>query len=145
MIVFLRWGVLAVAASLLIGCWPFGGLVYREEVAEPYELWAVDSMDDMMLCRAMGDGGCVGDGLPGATIFAAGASNRFVVIARHPRDWPNPPNRAVSEYYYLMRTPQDAERGPYGNLRGPFTLEQFEREKQRLDLPEFSRVFPELQ
>ena len=135
---------LVLAAMLVAGCWPFAGLVYQEELAEPYELWAIDSMEDMMLCRAIGEGGCVGDGLPGDTVFAAGANDRFVAFARHPREWPNPPNRTITEYYYVIRTPQDAQRGPYGNVRGPFARDQFENEKRRLGLPEFSRFFQEL-
>jgi len=138
-----RRAALALSTALLAGCFPFSGLVHREALAGPYELWAIDTMEDMILCRSIGDG-CVGDGLPGDTIFAAGADERFIVLARHPREWPNDPDRSVTEYYYLIRSPDDAERGPYGRVRGPFDEQQFEAETRRLGLPGFSRTFEEL-
>ena len=134
---------LTIATIALGGCFPFGGLVHQEQLAGPYELWATDTMEDMILCRSIGDG-CVGDGLPGDTIFAAGADERFIVLARHPREWPDAPDRTVTEYYYLIRSPDDAERGPYGRVRGPFDEARFEAEKRNLGLPDFSRTFEEL-
>jgi hypothetical protein len=129
----------------LLACFPFGGLVHREHVAGPYVLWATDTMEDMILCRSIEGSACVGDGLPGATIFAAGADERFIVLARHPSEWPDPPNRQVTEYYYIIRQPDETERGPYGHVRGPFDADQFGTESRRLRLPTFSRVFEELQ
>jgi len=133
------------AAVALAGCWPLPqGFVHDETVAGPYRLVAVDSMEQMLLCRSFeGSNDCMGDGLPGETIFAAGADDRHLVLARHPREWPSPPDRRVTEYYYIVRAPDEARNGPRA-VRGPFTAEQFGREKVRLHLPEFSRTFEEL-
>ena len=139
----LRRLALTIPPLFLASCFPFGGLVHQEQLAGPYELWATDTMEDMILCRAI-DSGCVGDGLPGDTIFAAGADERFITLARHPREWPNDPDRSVTEYYYVIRAPDEAERGPYGRVRGPFDEARFEAEKRRLGLPDFSRTFEEL-
>ena len=133
-----------VALLLLAGCWSFAGFVYDERLAGPYRLVAVDTMEQMILCRDMGGGDCAGDGLPDETIFAAGADDRFIVLARHPRTWPDPPDRTVTEYHYVIRVPDEAERGPYGRVRGPFDETQFEAETRRLGLPGFSRTFEEL-
>jgi hypothetical protein len=130
----------------LVACSPFSGFVHDETLERPYRLVAVDADEDMGLCRSPeGVTDCFGDGLPGPTVFAAGADARYVVIARHPREWPAPPDRSVSEFYYLIRTPDEAARGlPQQNVRGPFTEAQFGEHKRRLRLPEFSTVFDHL-
>ena len=138
-------GRLAVLTVVLLttACWQ--GFVYDEKLDGGYHLVAVDEMEQMSLCRSLDDGNCSGDGLPGETVFAAGANNRFITLARHPRVWPNPADHTKSEYYYLVRTSDEAERGlPPENVKGPFTEQQFKIEKSRLRLPEFSRVFEEL-
>src|SRR5215468_380746 len=63
----------------------------------PYRLVAVDLAEDMMLCRSIGTkGDCVGGELPGATIYQAGYNANYIVLARHPRQWPHRANRSVS-------------------------------------------------
>ena len=135
-------------ALLASACGPFWGFVHDEHLAGPYRLVATDSDEQMSLCRSAPNGGgdCFGDGLPGQTIFAAGADERYIVVGRHPHDFitGNSPPGATTEFYYVIRTPDEAERGPYGHVRGPFTEQQFENEKRRLNLPEFTRVFGHL-
>jgi hypothetical protein len=130
-------------AFALAGCFAFSA--YDEPFVGPYRLLAVDTMEDMILCRAVDDGGsCGGDGLPDQTIFAAGADDRYIVLARHPRHWPDPANRAISEFYYVVRAADEATRGPEGHVHGPFDSTQFASEVQRLHLPGFSKVLEEL-
>lgn len=152
-------GVAAILALLALnGCMPFSGLVYDETVAGPYRLVAVDTMEDMVLCRSIegNSGDCVGDGLPEPTVFAAGANDRFIAFARHPRGEftvgsgnetvsisQGPVDSTVTEYYYLIRNRND-EGGPYGNVRGPFDERDFAAETRRLGLPAFSIVIDEL-
>ena len=120
------------------------GFVHDEKLTGPYHLVAVDEMGQMSLCRELDDGNCAGDGLPDETVFAAGADQRFVTLARHPRKWPDPADRSTTEYYYLIRTSTEARGLPPENVKGPLTQQQFELEKRRLGLPDFSRVFNEL-
>lgn len=139
------WMIAGGAALALAGCWFPQGFVHDEVLVGPYRLVAVDSPEQMMLCRSVGEeGDCVGDGLPGETIFAAGANDRYITLARHPRTWPDPPDRSVTEYYYVILTADAAERDPHGGVRGPYGEEQFERERARLGLPAFSRTFENL-
>lgn len=139
--------LLTLGVPLLVACSPFSGFVHDEVLDGPYRLVAVDVDEDMGVCLTsdIAAGNCVGDGLPGATVFAAGADANYVVVARHPRKWPSPPDRDVTEYYYVERTPDEAKRGvPAENVKGPFSARQFEQERRRLGLPEFSRVFDQL-
>jgi hypothetical protein len=137
---------LIVTLLALVACSPFSGFVQDDTLDGPYRLVAVDTDEDMALCRSPpGVSDCMGDGFPGPTVFAAGANARYIVIARHPREWPSPPDRSVTQYYYLVRTPDEATKGlPSGNVRGPFTQAQFTEQQQRLALPDFSRVFERL-
>lgn len=136
-----------VGAPILVSCVPFSGFVHDEVLDGPYRLVAVDTEEDMIVCLTFrGDtNSCIGDGLPEPAVFAAGANARHVVIARHPRASLSRPDRAITEYYYVVRTPDEGERGlPAKNVKGPFDRQSFEEEKRKLNLPNFSRVFKDL-
>lgn len=128
--------LLPLFALLLGAC---GGFVHDETLAGPWRLVAVDRQEDMMLCRSIEGGGCAGDGLPGPRIIAAGADERHVVVIRRAPSSDARTGGSADEYYYLIRTSDEATRG--GSLHGPFDVAQFAAEKARLGLPEFSRVF----
>ncbi|MGZ9100507.1 MAG: hypothetical protein ACXW3O_12460 [Brevundimonas sp.] len=146
MMTSVRTTVAATAAAVLIaGCAP-SGFVHDERLDGPWRLVAIDIREDMMLCRRLAGSDCVGDRLHGPTVYAAGIDDRFVVYARHPATFPDPPRREVSEYYYVIRTPADDQ--PEGlqpeNIKGPFNEAAFDAERRRLALPAFSRVFEDL-
>ena len=137
----MRSGLLVpVLASVLVGCG--SGFLHDEQLDESYRLVAIDTSDAMILCRRFSSGDCVGDELPGPTVFAAGANARYVVLARHPSNL-SPPNKAITEYYYVIRP---AETVPLhrGDVVGPLGAGQFAAEGRRLGLPAFSRVFADL-
>lgn len=145
--------VVALGALLVLAasaCIPFGGFVYDLRLGGPYRLVAVDTMDQMIVCRDMGTlGDCVGDMLPSATVFAAGIDDEHLVIGRRVTREPfvdRPANYGEIEFYYVVRTADEAE--PAGlrqeNIIGPLTQSEFESAKAEFDLPEFSRVFDEL-
>ncbi len=95
----------------------------------------------MMLCWSLDSDSC--EGIVEETVFAAGFDDRYVVVARHP----NESKKSIVEYYYLVRTPrsEDKEIGARDiKVRGPFDQMQFEIEKRRLHLPEFTRKFDDL-
>jgi hypothetical protein len=92
--------------SAKIALWAIlnAGFAHDEGLGGPWRLQAVDSRDQMMVCRRLEgfDGSCVGDMLGGETVFAAGIDAKYVVYALHPREWPAAPDRTVSEYYYVI-------------------------------------------
>ena len=138
----IRWMSLAVLLCLG-GCF---GFLHDEVLDGPYRLVAIDLPEDMMLCRSVGvEGDCVRDELPGPTVFQAGWNSEYVVVARHPRRRPEvAPNRSITEFYYIVR--QTDERNPARPVPviGPLSDLEYQREKGRLQLPEFSRVFSDL-
>lgn len=98
-----------------------------------------------MLCRSIGnEGDCLGDGLPGPTVFQAGSNSQYIVFARHPpqADWA--PDRSVTEYYYITRQEDERDALKPVSLVGPLDETEYLQEKRRLRLPEFSRVFESL-
>lgn len=119
-------------------------MVYDEILDGPYRLTATDVDEDMSICWSIPDGGCVGDGLPGPTVFAAGYNKSYLVAAMHPRKFPDAPDRSVTQYYYVVRSPDEAQKLPYGGIKGPFDEAAYNAEKTRLHLPEFTRVFENL-
>jgi hypothetical protein len=117
------------------------------QVAGPFYLTYFETRDEMALFRCP-DGpehGCAIDGLPDATIYAAGGNRSYVVVVRHPRV-NGVIERNVSEFFYFARIAN--ERRGWGNspehIVGPLTENQFREAKQKLGLPDFSIFFDDL-
>jgi hypothetical protein len=135
----MRWASL-VSLLCLTGCG--NGFVWDEVLDGPYRLVAIDISEDMSLCRSVDTSGtCVGDGLPDATVFQAGWSSKYIVIARHPRAWPRQADRSITEFYYIVRQPNEMDPRTRVLAIGPLNELEYQREKERLQLPDFSRVF----
>ncbi|HEX4301837.1 MAG TPA: hypothetical protein VHZ78_03535 [Rhizomicrobium sp.] len=141
---------IAIALVALIGLEFFIiSAVYAEpeyvHVAGPFYLTYFETRDQMSLFRcptgAPGGVGCAIDGLPDATVFAAGADARYVVVARHPHD-----NRTVTEYFYFARV--DRESQGWGNgpekIIGPISEDEFGAAQAKLGLPPLSIVMDDL-
>ncbi|MDI6624497.1 MAG: hypothetical protein QME55_07190 [Brevundimonas sp.] len=137
--------LLTLVGGLLAACLGGWGFVHDEPLAGPYRLVAVVARDQMIVCRSLEGGGCSGDGLPDQTVFAAGADERFIVIARHPSGPFEVRQPGVTEYYFWKRDPDEAQSRFRPDVRGPYDGVAFEREKARLVLPSFSVIFEDLQ
>ena len=123
----------------LSGC----GFVHEETLVARYKLVAVDIQQDMSLCWSLDSGDCVGDGLPGPTVFAAGYDDKYVVAAVHP----DQADKKVTQFFYVVRDPRNENTNlglRYAEIKGPFSESQYETEKSRLRLPDFSRTFAQL-
>ena len=76
------------------------------------------------------------DGLPGPYVMAAGANERFVVVAQRS----DPKGSSPASYYYFARVPQ--ETAGWGKnpeqIVGPLDERAFAAAKARLRLPEFT-------
>lgn len=111
----------------------------------PYRLVAIDTPEDLSLCRSVGKTrDCLGDSLPGPTAFQAGSNSRFIVFARHPRRPNEASNRTVTEFYYITRKANEWDVATAVSVSGPFSEVEFQREKERMQLPEFSMAFADL-
>lgn len=120
------------------------GFLADYHVGGPYRLVGVDLREDISLCISKSKSFCAGDRLPGPTVYAAGINARYVAFARHPRT-EKAFNRAITEYYYIIRTPNEMRGVTPETLKGPFGQARFDEEKQRLGLPEFSVVLRDLE
>jgi hypothetical protein len=136
----LRWATLG-SLLCLAGC----GFVADEVLDGPYRLVAVDIRADMSLCRSIGaDGSCSGDGLPGPTVFQAGANSQYIVLARHPSPRNGIPDRSITEFYYILRQADERNALKSVSVMGRFSELEYQQKKRRLQLPEFSKVFADL-
>jgi hypothetical protein len=120
------------------------GFVRDVPLDGPYRLIAVDLPEDMALYRCYGtrrDCGLVG---PEPSVFQAGANDKFIVLARHPRRWPDDADRSVTEFYYVVRLANEADSVTYPAVVGPLDKLQYHRESERLGLPEFTKVVEDL-
>jgi len=121
----------------------------RTHVSGPFYLMYFETRDQMALFRCPDgpDRGCAIDGLPDATVYAAGADERYIVVARHPHvEADHSFDQSVSEYFYFARI--NNERRGWGNnpeqIIGPLNDNQFRTAKRKLRLPDFSIVLDDL-
>src|SRR5579872_299306 len=124
----LRWAGFA-GLLCLAGC-GWQGFVHDEVLVGPYRLVAVDVSEDMSLCRSYGESR-VGDGLPGPTVFQAGADPRYIVVARHPRRGDRA-DRSITEFYYIVRQADESNAVKPVTVKGPFNEREYQEEKRRL-------------
>jgi hypothetical protein len=107
--------------ATLAGC---GGYAYDEALSGSYRLVAVDELDNMIVCRRF-------------------ANSHYVTIARHPMAPGSPPEKSVTEYYYVIRH-TDRMFLHDGDVVGSLNEAQFDVAKDRLQLPAFSKVLSAL-
>ncbi len=131
------WRVLSIVGLLsLTAC----GFVHDETLVGRYHLVGVDAREEMMLCWTFDNGSC--HGLGGSTLYAAGYNDRYVVAAIHPQG----ARTAATEYLIVTREPA-RESWQYGEPRNIATVTgeaQYDSEKARLGLPDFTVVFDDL-
>jgi hypothetical protein len=141
----LRYGAQVCALAVFMAGCDLGGFYRDFPLVGPYRLVAIKTSEDMGLCRSVGTKrDCVGDNLPGPTVFQAGADANYIVVARHPREWPKPANRSIAEFYYVIRSANEADPVTPLTVVGPMDKLQYDRESQRLGLPDFTKVFDDL-
>jgi hypothetical protein len=125
--------IFAMCATLtLASCGP----IRNDTIDGPYRLVAVDILEDMIVCYELQEG-CSGR-VP-ETVFSVGFNENYVVAARHPHKFGDEVlNRLNTEYYYIIRGADGPNVDPLTSVRGPFNEIDFQRERQRLNLPNFT-------
>jgi len=122
------------AILLISGC----GFVHDEHITGQYRLIAVDIDEQMSISYDLGDGSAVGR--ISETVFSYGYGERFIVAKQHPNG-----NRGITNYFYLDMTKDSKYAEPSDPVTGPLTQKEFEDEKKRLKLPDFSRTIKALE
>jgi hypothetical protein len=115
-------------------------------VAGPFYLTYFENPREMALFRCPGPGsGCAIDGLPGPTVYAAGADQKYIVVASHPFS-NGQIKRSIVQYFYFARI--KTERQGWGNdpehIIGPLSEQQFNAARKKYGLPDFSIVLDDL-
>jgi hypothetical protein len=133
------WLVLALPSAVLLGgCGAQGG-----RIDGPYSLEITDAPEDATVCYELDGGDC--SGRIEETVFAVGFNADYLVAARHPHRFEERSlDRSRTEYYYIIRSQDGPRRDPSASVRGPFSEAMFERERQRLGLPQFTREIASL-
>jgi hypothetical protein len=82
-----------------------------------------------------------------ATVFAAGYNDDYMIVKQHPRTFPNPPDKKVTNYYILpLKQGMDWE--TKNGLIGPLTSEEFTAKRKELGIPDeikFTKVLKDLE
>lgn len=90
--------------------------------------------------------GCEQGHFPGPLVFALGGNSDYIVFARHPKI-DNDTVSSETEYFFFRRMEREA--GGMGvtqeSIVGPLNKEEFNSQKARLELPEFSIVREDLE
>ena len=124
----------AVLAFLLSGC----GDAIHERLTGPYILIAVDS--DEQLCVSQNVGNGISLDKIGPVVTDAGWNTNYIVAAVRPEGKPG----TLPSFYYLDIAKDTNIADQYYAVTGPLSKDEFDKAKQKLGLPEFTRHFPDL-
>lgn len=118
--------------SLLSGCLGFD---IKQKVVGNYYLIATDEEEQLSLsyCEPSDQNGC--GGIIEGTVFAVGFNANYIIVKQHPRIFPNPPNKNITNYYILPLKDTMNWRTKNG-LIGPLTLDQFNEKRKELNIPD---------
>lgn len=139
------WILAALGAVLIIASWIFFLHVWNDIYwsDERYCLVALDSPTQMNL--SFYDEGYYSE-LIGPTVYAVGANEKYLVLKQHPAEkTPSSVNRAVTNYYIIVRTLSTDFEDRLKGVRGPLTQDEFEKLSGKLSLPKFSKTFRDLE
>jgi hypothetical protein len=111
------------------------GLAMKENFFGNYYLVATDKIEDLSLCyHANSDGDIYGDIIQ-ATVFAIGYNEKYIIAKQHPRTFPHPPNKAITNYF-ILPLKQGMDWKTKNGLIGPLSLEQFNEKRKQLNIPD---------
>lgn len=112
--------------------------------SERYVLLAIDARAAMSLSFDEGDGTALG--LVGATVFAIGSDDKYIVVKQHPStDNFGAFNRSITNYFVVERNSSPSYTERQKGVRGPLTRDEFEKLAATLSLPKFTKTFDDLQ
>jgi len=139
------WIFSGIAAALILGSWVFFLHLWNDAYWNDgrYTLVAVARLTAMNLSYNEGE---YFTQLVGPTIYAVGANERYVVVKQHPLDDKTGiPNRAITHFYLIARISSDEADERQKGIRGPLTKAEFDNLSKTFSLPQFSKIFPELE
>ena len=123
---------------LIVGVFQFNcsGFVNNVKIIGNYSLVAVDEDEQLDICYFDPDdknNGCIP--VITATVFAVGYNKDYIIAQQHPRIFPNPPDKTVTNYYILPVDYKNKHLGDKFGLIGPLTSAQFNAKRIELRVP----------
>lgn len=116
--------------SLLIGC---QGVAIKEKIEGNYYLIATDAEEDLSLTyHEAADENNYGT-IINATVFAIGHNNEYIIAKQHPRNFPNPPDKSITNFF-ILPIKKKFDWKTNNDLLGPLTLEQFNEKRKELNI-----------
>jgi len=109
------------------------GFDTKEKVIGNYYLVAVDDEAELSLdyCDPADQNGC--GGVIESTVFAVGYNEKYIIVKQHPRTFPNPPDKEVTNFF-IVPIKEGFNYRTMNNLIGPLTLEQFNTKRKELNI-----------
>jgi len=126
--------VVTALSLLLNGC----ADAIHEHVTGPYILIAIDVDEQLSVSRDEGHG--ISIDRIGPVVIDVGWNTNYIVATVRPKKKPGTP----LSYYFLDIAKDSGTGNQYQAVTGPLTKDEFEKAKQKLGLPEFSRHFAKL-
>jgi len=120
----------------LVGC---GDFVHHERLTGPFVFVVVYGAEELRsVARYEGHG--ISVGRIGPVVTDAGWSTNYIVAAVRPEGKPG----TAPSYFYLDIAKDSTVGDQYQAVTSPLAKDEFDKAKQKLGLPEFSRHFPNL-
>ena len=125
------------------------GLVIKEKIIDNYYFAAADSPEQTALCHHTKDDGPHYGIIIKPTVFAAGYNKDYIIAKQHPREWPDLPDKSITNYYIVPRKEEiNNWTEYYGLIIGPLTELEFKEKRKELGIPDevtFSIVIKDLE
>ncbi|XHR97705.1 hypothetical protein ACFJIV_14215 [Mucilaginibacter sp. UC70_90] len=124
---------------LTIGMLQFNcsGFVNNVKLIGNYSVVAIDEDEQSDICyfdHNDKNNGCIP--VITSTVFAVGYNKDFIIAQQHPRTFPNPPDKTVTNYYILPVDYKNKHWGDKFGLIGPLTSAQFKTKRMELSVPD---------
>lgn len=132
---------------ILVSCSGRFGLAMKEKIITNYYLIAADDIKDCGLSYHENTDGSNYGLIITATVYAVGYNDKYMIIKQHPRSFPKPPDKKITNYYILPLKKGMNWRTNNG-LIGPLTFSQFNEQRKKLGIEEslsFTKVIHELE
>jgi hypothetical protein len=122
--------IFGVLITILSGC---GGLITRKIIANYYLVSTdYDNQTTSLEYKLDESGDYVG--VIDEMVFEAGFDNKYIIAKQHPRNFPSPPNKLITNYYIIsiVDTPTLS---PEKGVIGPLTQQNFDIKRKELGIP----------
>ena len=125
--------------NCITGC---GGFAVKEKIIDNYYLIALDETEQMSLDYIEEEysdilGGTNYPTIINSTVFGVGFNDKYMIIEQHPRVFPYPCDKSITNYYILPIKKGMNWRTKNG-LIGPLSKDQFNQKRKELNIENIS-------